>query len=83
MAKRFGWFDDWRDKKYRCKCGWSGRVGVADLEGYAELGDFCCPQCDTMIFFVSYPTLPDIRAAAAAGNKDALEQLELIERSAK
>jgi hypothetical protein len=60
-------------------CGWSG-TGAAGHRGiYDELFDISCPACSTMLLVVGYPTLDQIRAAAGAGNAEAIVWLERIE----
>jgi hypothetical protein len=46
---------------------------------HAELADYSCPRCDHMILIVPFPTLDDIRTAAAAGIPQAVARLADIE----
>jgi hypothetical protein len=48
-------------------------------ELHAEVADYSCPSCERMIFIVPFPTLEDIRTAAAAGIPEAVAQLGRIE----
>jgi hypothetical protein len=62
-----------RDMPLECKCGWSGPVSEADMDMHEQLLDYCCPVCDQMLLIVPYPTTAQTRAAAEAGNQEAIE----------
>jgi len=62
-------------------CGWKGRAGDGSREYHQELFDTSCPRCDRMLLIISYPTDYEVRAAAAAGNLQAVEDLEGVERA--
>lgn len=59
-------------------CGWSG-VCAENEEPFSELLDIRCASCDKMLLIVPYPTHTDTRKAAAAGNRQALGNIKLVE----
>ncbi len=63
-------------------CGWSGS-GAGSQELFEELFDVSCPQCDSMLLIVPYPTAAETRAAAAAGNPKAQAELPNVESRLK
>jgi hypothetical protein len=66
-------------KQIECPtCGWVGRGDDGSQELYRELFDVRCPQCDTMLFVVGYPTLAEIEDAAKRGNEEARRELMRI-----
>jgi hypothetical protein len=59
-------------------CAWSGRgEGLEDT--FKEVMDVKCPQCDHMLLVITYPTIEQTRAAAAAGNEIAQQELRHLE----
>jgi hypothetical protein len=81
MAEHLGYWDYDSDELVSCSaCGWSG-PGSAGENIFHELLDVTCPQCDTMLLIVSFPTLAETRAAAAAGKREAMVELRRIERA--
>jgi len=74
-AKHVKYWDYDRDVALTCpSCGWTGRGG--DHEEYFEaLLDVTCPDCDSMLLIVSFPTAEETRAAAAAGDPRAQAEL--------
>lgn len=77
-AEHLNWYDYDRERIVECGCGWSGRS--RDEENYfREVLDVTCPKCDTMLLIVAYPTHDETRAAAAAGNQDAIRTLPQVE----
>jgi hypothetical protein len=54
-----------------CPCGWTGPARDAPMEMHNDLFDRSCPECDTMLLIVPYPTTAQTLAAAAAGNEEA------------
>ncbi len=80
MSKQLRYYDYEREAEITCpKCGWSGRPGDHE-EYYEQLLDVCCPKCGTMLLIVSYPTIDETRAAAAQGNKQAVEVLSVADQ---
>ena len=82
-AKIFRWYDLAEEDRFQCECGWIGNFMDLSREMFEELVDGSCPSCDRMLAIRSYPTLPEIRAAAEAGDPKAVEQLESIEEHAR
>jgi hypothetical protein len=78
-ADYLAYYDYDRDAPLTCPgCGWTGCAsGHEDL--HDDLLDVCCPECGCMILVVPFPTLAETRAAAAAGNLAAHEDLPSIE----
>jgi hypothetical protein len=56
MTRMFSYFDDWQNQGLQCGCGWRGPLRADGMDHHQELMDFCCPECDTMLAIVSYPT---------------------------
>ena len=82
-AKIFRWYDLPEDDQFQCECGWTGSFMDLSREMFEELVDGSCPSCERMLAIRSYPTIPEISAAAEAGDPKAAEQLESIEESAR
>ena len=71
----------WQKASFVCpQCGWSGLSDGMERGLYNELMDFSCPSCDKMLAIVGFPTTAEVRAAAAAGEPEAIEQLEYVVR---
>lgn len=78
-AKLLEYYEYRKDEKLTCpRCGWSGQAGEAATELHRELFDVSCPVCDKMLLVVSLPTVEETRAAAAAGNPEALAELPQV-----
>lgn len=61
-------------------CGWAGLTSNC-IELFEELLDIRCPHCDKKLGpLYLFPTVDEIREAAAAGNPRAIEELECAER---
>lgn len=70
----------WRQASHACAaCGWSGPVAALELEPHREQSEYSCPQCECLLLVVAHPDLAQVRAAAAAGHPEAIEQLALLE----
>ncbi|MFO0821191.1 MAG: hypothetical protein U1A77_24820 [Pirellulales bacterium] len=82
MAEICNYYDgEWRSKSFTCpNCNWLGSVGDMHMATHAELADYSCPRCGKMILIVSYPTIAEIRAAAAAGNAEAAAELRRFDQ---
>jgi hypothetical protein len=78
-AKLLEYYEYRKDEKLTCaRCGWSGQAGEAPGELHRELFDVCCPVCDKMLLVVSHPTIEQTKAAAAAGNPEAMAKLPQV-----
>ena len=78
-AKILSYYDYDRDRTISCPCGWSGTC--SDHEDYfTEVLDVRCAKCDRMLLIVGYPSDEQTLIAAAAGNKEALRELEATDR---
>ena len=74
-AKILNYYDYDRDRTISCLCGWSGIC--SDHEDYfTDVLDVRCAKCDRMLLIVGYPSDFQTRAAAAAGNGEAITELE-------
>ena len=72
--KGLKYWDDASLVPAECRCGWSGTAGHSIPEDFSELYTLRCPACEATLFKVSFPTLEQTRAAAAAGNRMAQAQ---------
>lgn len=81
-ARHLNWYDYDRDQIVECGCGWSGKARDYE-EIFREVLDVTCPDCDTMLLVVAYPTHEETRAAAAAGNESAIRTLPQVEAREK
>ncbi len=70
------YFDFRDDMAVTCPhCGWSGRAGDTFLEMSSEVApvlDRECPRCLHIVLVVPFPTIAQTRAAAEAGNEEAI-----------
>ena len=78
-AKQVRYYDYRQIKTVECRCGWSGPPGPCE-DYFDALLDVTCPRCDTMLLIVLYPTDEETRKAAAAGNEEALAELQRLEK---
>jgi hypothetical protein len=79
MARRFGYYDDWKTPILQClNCGWKGTFEQGSVDYFGALMDSSCPGCDTMLAIVSYPT-----SAETDANMDKLTDQEKREVSAR
>jgi DNA-directed RNA polymerase subunit RPC12/RpoP len=79
-AKVIGYFQYNGATRLRCpSCGWSGAAADGDRKVFDELFDVRCPNCEKMLLVVSYPTVEEIRRAAASGNQAATDWLSRME----
>jgi DNA-directed RNA polymerase subunit RPC12/RpoP len=62
------------------KCGWEDAATEASIELYEGLCELECPKCSERLIVVVFPTPETTRAAAAAGNARAQEELAGLER---
>ena len=57
MAKRFGYYDNWKSAILHCpQCGLEGAFEESFVEYHREWMDTSCPTCDELQATVSYPT---------------------------
>lgn len=73
-AKIVEYFDYSDDMPLKCPvCGWSGPAKDAPKELHSSpLFDRSCPECWKMLLIVPFPTFEQTRAAAKAGNAEAI-----------
>ena len=75
------YFDFRDDMSAKCEhCGWTGRGGDTLLEWTSEAAamfDRECPECFHVVFGLLFPTEGQIRAAAEAGNEEAIRMCRL------
>jgi len=71
----------WRSRQIECAaCQWRGDSARMSLEPHEDLSEYLCPRCEDILLIVRHPDLDQVRAAAAAGHPEALEQLALVEQ---
>lgn len=69
----------WRDQARVCPaCDWQGSSRTMVMELHEELTEYDCPACENPVLLVMHPDIAQVRAAAAAGNGEAREQLDII-----
>ncbi len=74
----------WRDQQHTCHaCDWQGTSRQMEMELHDEQTEYSCPQCECPLLVVQHPTLEDVKAAAAAGNEEAQQQLAILEMAPK
>lgn len=71
----------WRERILACPCGWQGDSRAMAMELHDAVTDYACPECGNLLLIVSHPSLEQVRAAAGAGNEEALSQLAIIEEA--
>lgn len=70
----------WRARALTCAaCQWCGDSTAMTLEPHEDLSEYLCPRCEDILLVVRHPDMEQVRAAAAAGHPEALEQLALVE----
>jgi hypothetical protein len=80
VSKQFHYYDDWRAQAFVCpNCNWAGKSEELDKDYFQDLFDAKCPKCKTILAIVSNPTAAETRAAAAAGNPEAIRELARID----
>lgn len=69
----------WRDDTYECAaCEWKGSSRTMVMELHEDLTEYDCPACENPLLMVMHPDMDQVQAAAAAGNIEAQQQLEII-----
>ncbi|WP_442681898.1 hypothetical protein ACSBPQ_09240 [Stenotrophomonas sp. JC08] len=69
----------WREQLHHCPaCTWQGGSRQMEMELHDEQSQYSCPQCEFPLLIVQHPDLAAIQAAAAAGNAEAQQQLEIL-----
>lgn len=74
----FAWYEVRDTDRFLCTCGWGGTVDELTIEGFRELVDGSCPQCDRMLMIRSFPTIDEMRRAASRGDRRAAEELARV-----
>lgn len=69
----------WRDQVHVCAaCEWQGSSRAMVMELHEDLTEYDCPACENPLLMVMHPDIEQVRAAAAAGNVEAQQQLDII-----
>lgn len=69
----------WRDQLHTCAaCEWKGSSRAMVMELDEDATEYVCPVCENPLLVVLYPDMAQVQAAAAGGNAEAQEQLEII-----
>jgi hypothetical protein len=73
----------YKAQRFCCKtCGWQGLGSDLELgEEFDQLVELNCPQCETKLSFVMYPTLADSRANWSNLSDEEKEQVQQIENA--
>ena len=71
----------WRSDRLSCICGWEGTSASMQMELHEEVTDYACPACENTLLIVSHPDMEQVQQAAAAGNIEAQQQLDLVEEA--
>lgn len=70
----------WRSRTLECAaCEWRGDSREMTLEPHEDFSEYQCPRCEDVVLVVRHPDLEQVRAAAADGHPEAVEQLALLE----
>lgn len=73
--------EGWRERVLVCACGWQGDSRAMAMELHAEVTDYSCPSCGSLVLIVSHPSLEQVQSAAAGGHPEARQQLALLEEA--
>lgn len=69
----------WREQEHSCPaCEWHGNSRQMEMELHDEQTEYSCPQCEFPLLIVQHPDLASVQAAAAAGNAEAQQQLDIL-----
>lgn len=69
----------WRDQQHTCPaCEWKGTARQMSMELHEDEAEFDCPVCENPILLVVHPSLAVMQVAAAEGNAEAIQQLEIL-----
>ena len=69
----------WREHPHTCpSCDWQGASRQMEMELHDEQTEYSCPQCEFPLLIIQHPDLAAVQAAAAAGNVEAQQQLEIL-----
>lgn len=69
----------WREHTHTCpSCDWQGNSRQMEMELHEEQTEYSCPQCEFPLLIVQHPDLAAMQAAAAAGNEEARQQLDIL-----
>ncbi|MBV5322274.1 MAG: hypothetical protein JZU60_00400 [Ilumatobacteraceae bacterium] len=73
----------YKAQRFCCKtCGWQGLGGELEFgEEFDQLVELNCPQCETKLSFVMYPTLADSRANWNSLSDEKKAQVQQIENA--
>ena len=69
---------DWLNDSHTCACGWTSAAEDLNVEPFRELFEYFCSKCGARLGVMSYPTVSEIRTAAAKGDCAAKEMLEQV-----
>lgn len=74
------YFSNWKSETFICsECSWTGQGEELSLETFDELFETHCPKCDSKFHVIGYPTLDEVKEAAAQGNPEAQMELRKFE----
>jgi hypothetical protein len=76
MGKVCKYYSGWQREVFNCqKCGWTGTVGMEDLDAGEAAATIECPKCYGSLGVLLYPSLDDTKEAANQGNEEAIKAL--------
>ncbi len=69
----------WREQSHACPaCEWQGDSRQMEMDLREEQTEYSCPRCELPLLVVQHPDLEQVKAAAANGNEEALQQLAIL-----
>lgn len=69
----------WREQVHACAaCEWRGDSRAMVMELHEDLTEYDCPSCENPLLMVMHPDIDQVQTAAAAGNTEAQQQLDII-----
>ena len=74
------WFDYPPDRPMACRhCSWEGPFGALSSELFSEVIEYDCPACSEIVIVFGFPSFAEVRAAAEAGNAQAIAEMPHVE----
>lgn len=69
----------WREQQHTCAaCEWKGDSRGMVMELAEDVTEYDCPVCENPLLIVVHPDMEQVQAAAAAGNPEAQEHLDIL-----
>jgi hypothetical protein len=78
------WYSDWSERTWQCHtCRWQGPGQDLAIQWFSGLGELYCPGCGEKFGRVEFPSEKETRAAAKAGNAEAIAHLKVEQAAEK